>query len=205
MMELILHLLQMNNSNNNQSFNFILTQDAPITNLLRDDYCKSFEDVCQLIAHLNYKRNSNKSKVTCVLDDRYGTCSTKHALLKTIAEEHGRNDIKLVVGIFLMTSTNSPKVAGILQEFNLHGIPEAHCYLMHGNNIYDYTFAKSTLQFEADLMQIIELNAAIDISLKESLQQSFLKRWIAQEHIPYTFEQIWAIREKCICGLSDIA
>lgn len=192
----------MNNSKSNSAFNFLLTAKAPVTALLRDKGCVQFADACNYVAQLNYKRNVNKENLVCIIDEQCGTCSTKHALLKTIAEEHERTDIQLIIGVFLMTAHNTPKIAPVLQQFGLKGLPEAHCYLMHENIIYDYTFAMSTLQFQDDLLQTIVLKSASDISRKNFLHQAFISDWIKQNNIPFTYEKIWEIRERCIEMLS---
>jgi hypothetical protein len=39
---------------------------------------------------------------------------------------------------------------------------------------------------------------------KQTLHQSFLRRWIQESGLPaaYTFEELWKIREQCIAALS---
>ncbi len=205
-MVLILLLWQMNKYNESSAINFLLIANAPVTNLLRDKGCVQFTDACNYVAQLTYKRNVNKENLVCIIDEQCGTCSTKHALLKRIAEEHEGTDIQLIIGIFLMTAHNTPKIAPVLQQFGLYGLPEAHCYLMHENKIYDYTFSKSTLQFQDDLLQTIVLKSASDISRKQKIHQAFIGDWITDNNIQFTYEEIWGIRERCIEMLSvDIA
>ncbi len=78
-----------------------------------------FDFVCEMIKNLPYKRNSDKTKITCVLDDFGGTCSTKHAFLKQFADEKRIENVKLMLGIFMMNAKNTKKILQFLKIINL--------------------------------------------------------------------------------------
>lgn len=186
----------------NLPFDFPLTAKAPVTMALQGLGCVNFSDACSYVSRLPYYRNFDKNNVLCVLNEQCGTCSTKHMVLKKIAEEHAISDIHLVIGIFLMTPENTPKVKPILDAFNLSGIPEAHCYLANKGKIFDYTFEQVQIDFAGNLFVEYQVLAA-EISIKKvKLHQTFLHKWAEENALPFSLQQLWQIREQCITALS---
>ena len=78
-----------------------------------------FFAAAEYVKNLPYKRNSDKTKITCVLDDFGGTCSTKHAFLKQFADEKRIENVKLMLGIFMMNAKNTKKFLQFLKIINL--------------------------------------------------------------------------------------
>lgn len=78
-----------------------------------------FASACVLIQNLLYIRNSDKTKITCVLDDFGGTCSTKQAFFKQFADEKRSENLKLMLGIFMMNAKNTKKFLQFLKIINL--------------------------------------------------------------------------------------
>ncbi len=164
----------------------------------------TFGDATNFIAGVSYGRNGNKDDLSTVFTDNCGTCSTKHALLKKLADENGHAEIKLVLGLFRMHAGNTPKVAGTLQQYGLDFIPEAHNYLKVGDSIFDFTRPDSKpADFEDDLIVEIEMLPDQISGYKVAVHQDYLRRWLGENpHIPYDAEQLWQIREQCIADLS---
>jgi len=75
--------------------------------------CSTFHEACLHVKDLPYGRTSDKSSLLNVLTEQKGTCSTKHALLKALADEQSL-DILLTIGIYPMRETNTPGVGEIL-------------------------------------------------------------------------------------------
>ncbi|MDM1295310.1 hypothetical protein HX021_13560 [Sphingobacterium sp. N143] len=100
---------------------------------------KSFAEACQWVESLDYKRNHNKNNKLVLFDELCGTCSTKHALLKRLADENEDNSLRLILGIFTMNSKNTPAIKDVLTNYDLRYIPEAHNYLRNHNHILDFT------------------------------------------------------------------
>lgn len=112
-----------------------------------------FSEACALVAGLRYGRNRNLHDIFCVLDEGCGTCSSKHVLLKKLADENGCTDIRLCAGIYLMNAVNTPKAAAVLKKYNLEYIPEAHCYFRYHEQVLDFTtIPEKKLLFENDLV-----------------------------------------------------
>lgn len=163
----------------------------------------TFEEACLYIKNLPYKRNANKENIFCVIEDLGGTCSTKHAFLKHYADENNIKNIKLILGIFKMNSTNTPKISKVLEKYNLKEIPEAHNYLKINNQIHDYTRRNSKPEdFVNDLIEEIEISPSQITTFKIEYHQKFIEKYLKDNPaIPYSAEQFWQIREECILAL----
>lgn len=164
----------------------------------------SFEEACLYIQSLPYKRNQNKSNINCVLLDKGGTCSTKHAFLKDFANRHGMSQVKLMLGIFVMNARNTPKVARVLNNYGLEEMPEAHNYLKINHQIHDYTRPASKREdFENDLLVEIEIEPDQIVDFKVNFHKNFLAGYLSVSKIPFTLDEFWAIREECIEALQQ--
>ena len=189
-----------------QEFNFEILSDSLISTSFKHLGILSFQEAAQYICNLPYKRNVFKDNVLCVFDDGGGTCSTKHALLKTLAIENNKNDLKLFVGIFRMNSFNTPMISSCLENYHLSYIPEAHCYLKYNHEILDFT-GVSFLEkkFIVDLLDEFEIASHQISDYKVSRHQNFLSNWLNEHReISYSMEEIWKIREECIKLLSKV-
>ncbi|MBS1688585.1 MAG: hypothetical protein JSS96_07665 [Bacteroidetes bacterium] len=164
----------------------------------------TFSEAAQHIKSLPYKRNKNKKDIACVLLDNYGTCSTKHALLKQLAIENEQPDFKLMMGMYKMSAYNTPHIAPVLHNYKLDYIPEAHNYLRYHNLILEFTSKKSTpADFIEDLIEEKEILPQQVTDFKVCYHKDFISRWQKSENIPYSTEELWEIREKCIKSLSE--
>ncbi|TDX82846.1 hypothetical protein [Epilithonimonas xixisoli] len=187
-----------------ESFNFNITFDQEISQLFKQNNCSDFHSASEFVQNLPYRRNLNKDNLATVFIDECGTCSTKHALLKTLTEENNQSDFKLILGIFRMNGVNTPKIKSVLETYNLDYIPEAHNYLKFKNQILDFTKRNSSKNdFITDLLDEIEIQPHQINQFKIEFHRSYLKKWLIENpQIPYSLEKIWDIRELCIAHLS---
>lgn len=158
-----------------------------------------FNEACAFVATLPYGRTSNRNDFVSVLNEQKGTCSSKHALLNLLALENGHSEIELIVGIFLMSAETHPVLAPFLKEKGLQHIPEAHVYLRCNGQFYDFTTSKSDIQFIKKKVireQRCEANQVIE--WKPNIHKHYLEAWAKRQNIPYTLDELWAIRETCI-------
>lgn len=164
--------------------------------------CTTFMQAALFVQRLPYHRNAKPTDTLCVLNEKQGTCSTKHQLLMQLVKEQGWKDFRLVCGIFKMTPLNTPRCSTVLQNAQLAYIPEAHCYLYFQHQLLDFTgIGWSEDHFKADLLLEKELHSNLYPTEKVDLHQSYLKTWIDTQAIPYSFEQVWTLREQCIHAL----
>ncbi len=185
-------------------FNFKLT-NQPIGTLFLKAGISDFQSACQFIKELPYQRNSDKENQFCVLLDNGGTCSTKHALLKRLADENNHHQLKLMMGIFMMNAKNTPKLKSVLEKYQLKEIPEAHNYLKLNDIILDYTKRNSSAKdFVDDLVEEIEILPNQITDYKVEYHQNYLKNYLTENsQISYSFGDFWKIREECIFALSS--
>lgn len=158
----------------------------------------TFDEACLYIQNLPYKRNANKADVFCVLKEQCGTCSTKHAVLKQLADEMGLDEVQLICGIYKMNAVNTPAVATTLLLHQLEYIPEAHNYLKYKNQIFDFTKTEA-INFADDLIEEVVIVPSQIGEYKVKYHQQVLQKWLDNHpHIPYTLPELWTIREQCI-------
>jgi len=164
---------------------------------------KTFSEAMRFIKNLPYGRNANREDFTLVLKEQKGTCSSKHALLKSLADENHHFEVKLMLGIFKMNGSNTPKIKSVLEKYQLDYLPEAHNFLKIEDEIFDCTNAHSSdLNFRKDLMVVYEIQPEDVIQKKIEIHQDFLKSWCQENQLK--FQEIWEIRENCIAALSGI-
>ncbi len=186
------------------NYNFDIVSNQKISKLFKQNHCFDFLSASEFVRNLPYRRNLNKDNLTTVFTDNCGTCSTKHAILKTLAEENNQSDFKLILGIFRMNGKNTPKIKSVLDNHNLIYIPEAHNYLKFKNQILDSTKKNSSENdFINDLLEEIEIEPHQINQFKIEFHRKYLKNWLVQNpQISYSLNKLWKIREECIKALS---
>jgi len=189
----------------NQLPNFDIKSDREIsTEFLRRNIL-TFHQATEYIQNLSYGRNLNKDNLKTIFTDNKGTCSTKHAILKQLANENNFDSFKLTLGIFKMSADNTPKVANTLTKHNLEYIPEAHNYLKYENKIFDFTRRNSSsADFVNDLLFQTEIQPNEINQAKIQIHKKFLVNWLNENNnINYSLDELWKIREQCIQDLSE--
>jgi hypothetical protein len=159
-----------------------------------------FHELCLYVSKLPYGRNSDKNNPLIVLNEKLGTCGTKHALLRYVADEHNRQDITLSIGIFRMNGHNTPKVKNTLEDSGLEYIPEAHNYLRYKGKILDFTGPGfDPVNYENDILDDISIRPEQISEFKVDYHKKFLGKWLAENpRISMTENELWLAREKCI-------
>lgn len=165
----------------------------------------TFSQAALFVKQLAYGRNADKTSLATVFTDNCGTCSTKHALLKQLADENNFESLKLMVGLFRMNKHNTPRVAATLSLHNLDYIPEAHCYLKYEDQILDFTKANSNpSDFVDDLIEEIEISPDQITDYKVNYHKKYLVTWLGiNTQIGLSLNDIWEIREQCIQDLAS--
>lgn len=187
-----------------EGINFDIRPIGAISRLFLNHNISTFAEATTFVRHLPYGRNRNKEDLTTVFQDNYGTCSSKHALLKRLAEENNVVEIKLIMGIFRMSAKNTPKISATLQKNKLDYIPEAHNYLKYADQILDCTTINSKpADFENDLLEEIEIRADQIADFKIKYHRDYLTNWLRKPNTSnLTLEELWKVREQCILDLS---
>lgn len=162
----------------------------------------TFQKAVQHVHQLPYRRNSERN-YRRVLPEKCGVCSTKNALITKLAQEQNI-DMQLMLAILNMTPTNMPKLANILTQHQLPYLPEAHNYLFYQNQRPDITFPDQLRRLSP---RAVHLEHAIDPDdigdYKIQFHEKYLRKWLQEENLPYTLEEMLKIREACIEALSN--
>jgi hypothetical protein len=184
--------------------NFKIQQNGEISLEFLKRNIYTFSEATKYINNLNYGRNENKDDLKTIFDDNCGTCSTKHSILKKLAEENNENDIKLILGIFKMNASNTYEIKETLERNKLEYIPEAHNYLKYENTIYDFTkIGSKPSDFENDLLEEIEILPNQITIFKVEYHKKFLQNWLNKNNnIKLNLIELWKIREECIQNLT---
>ncbi|MEM7087341.1 MAG: hypothetical protein AAF489_14230 [Bacteroidota bacterium] len=156
------------------------------------------------VQNLPYGRNKNRSDFSLVISERKGSCSSKHAYLKEIAQRNNLNDVQLIMGIYKMNPKNTPGIGNLLAENGLAYLPEAHCYLKIKGQRKDFTQSNSnTKNWEADLLEEQTIVPDQVSEFKVTYHKEFLRNWLTSCDLDLSFDALWKVREACINKLSN--
>ncbi|MCJ8289113.1 MAG: hypothetical protein HRT58_08920 [Crocinitomicaceae bacterium] len=181
-----------------------LESSDPLTIDIVESGVVTWEDLIRCVQTFHYGRNSKRSDVSLVWSERKGSCSSKHAFLKHMADLNDIQNVDLILCMYKMNSSNTHKIEPILNEFNIDYLPEAHCYIRFGTEAIDATTMISKFSsIQADVLeeQIIRPDQVIDY--KVEYHQDYMRKWGAKHHPEKSFDELWAIREKCISALVE--
>lgn len=181
-----------------------LESNDPLTIDIVESGVVSWEDLIRCVKTFHYGRNSNRSDLSLVWTERRGSCSSKHAFLKYVADLNKIEGVELILCMYKMTSQNTANVGKILNEFKLDYLPEAHCYIRFEGEAIDVTTMTSKLStIEADVLEEQVIQPEQVTEFKVDYHRDFMKKW-GEEHQPeFSFEELWAVREKCILALAE--
>lgn len=183
--------------------NYPLHSNDALTQIAKSNGIMSWNELTNFVQNLPYGRNSNRFDFGLVITEQKGSCSSKHALLQKIADLNEIPDIQLILGIYKMNTSNTPKIGSELSKHRIDYIPEAHCYLKIRGSRVDFTSDDSSFgKIERDILLEIEIKPEQVVQYKVDYHKDYLDKWLADSSYTFEFDQIWQIREKCISNLS---
>lgn len=184
--------------------NHKLNSKDELTKSIKDSGIKTWNKLIEFVKKLPYERHTNPTDFGLVISEKKGSCSSKHALLKKVAELNNIDNIKLILGIYRMNRFNTPKIGNALSDSALDDMPEAHCYLKIDGKSRDFTSSQSNFKkTENDLITEVEIVPEQVVEFKVDYHKQYLKHWISKHHMNQSFSEIWEISEKCIANLSN--
>lgn len=182
----------------------ILSSNEYPTNLVKQLGIVKWSDLITYVRMIPYGRNTNRTDFGLVISQNKGTCSSKHALLKTIADQNDIPNVKLILCIYRMTDQNTPGIDLNNLSQDLDYIPEAHCYIDLGDNKVDVTNMNSDLSnIEFEILEEREIHPSEVAEKKVTYHKQFIKEWLALDALTLSFKEVWNIREKCIVNLTN--
>jgi len=99
---------------------------------------KTFWDACLYVHNLPYEYNSTTNDILILFKEGYGSCTTKHAVIATLAEELNIPIYKMV-GIYAMNEKIVTGTDLILVKYHLPYLPMIHCFLVFDSYRVDLT------------------------------------------------------------------
>ena len=180
-----------------------LSPNKPISQRFLAIGISGFRDAVKYVHFLPYGRTSNRANLLLVLDEKKGTCSSKHALLALLARECCVS-LDLMLGIYSMDGNNTNGVETVLNKYDLKSIPEAHCYLRYKAQRIDITRMAEAVEPISSFLFEKAIEPEDINSKKVEIHQDFIRRWLknsSESPIKYNFDEIWKIREECISVL----
>ncbi len=109
---------------------------GPISRVFIDLGINRFHEACRYVHELPYGYNSDRDDLMILFKEKIGSCTTKHAVIATLAIELGIF-IEKSVGIYAMTEDLVTGTKKILEKYRLPYIPMVHCFLVHEDRCVD--------------------------------------------------------------------
>ncbi len=97
-----------------------------------------FTEACRYVQEMPYGYNSNRDDLLILFKEGKGSCTTKHAVIATLAEELSL-PIRKSIGIYAMIEDLVTGTQPILENHRLPYIPMVHCFLVNENYRVDLT------------------------------------------------------------------
>ena len=115
-----------------------ITEDNPISKTFIALGITSLQAACRYVHELPYGYNSSSDDLMILFKEKKGTCTTKHAVIGTLAQELSLPMHKNV-GIYAMTEEIVSDSNTLLDEFHLPYVPMLHCFLVYEKFRIDLT------------------------------------------------------------------
>jgi hypothetical protein len=115
-----------------------ITDIGPISKMFLSLDAGRFIMACRYVHELPYGYNSDRDDLMILFKEKMGTCTTKHAVIASLAAELGL-PITRGVGIYPMTEAIVTGANKILAEYSLPYVPMIHCFLEYQSCRVDLT------------------------------------------------------------------
>lgn len=159
----------------------------------------TFLEACGYVHALPYGYNSDRDDLMILFKENRGTCTTKHAVIATLAAELNL-PVEKNIGIYAMTETLVTGTDRILAQHGLPYLPMLHCFLVHGRYRVDLTEGNANGKNRSIDELLVTERVSATISAKD---EYLLYRNALKEHIlireafkGITVRQILSAREE---------
>lgn len=106
----------------------IISDHGPISTEFLGLQINSFQQACHYVHQMPYGYNADRDDLKIIFEEKMGTCTTKHAVIATLAVELGL-PVEKIIGIYAMTETLVTGTDAILETYRLPFLPMVHCFL----------------------------------------------------------------------------
>lgn len=183
-----------------------LTDSGPVSREFLGLGVRTLIEACRFVHELPYGYNSDRDDLMVLFKERFGSCTTKHAVIATLAEEIGL-PIRKAVGIYGMNEDIVAGAKDILDRYGLPCLPMLHCFLVHDDHRVDLTEGnrngkKRSIEDFLHTEQVIPNISAKDEYLlyRKALADSILHR---EEFKGIEIKQVLHAREMGLALLKD--
>jgi len=97
----------------------------------------SFKQAALYVHKMDYGYNSNRDKMI-LFEEGYGSCTTKHGVIATLASELGIPLYKKVC-VYKFTEEITTGVDKILKKYEVPYVPMIHCFMVYDEYQFDLT------------------------------------------------------------------
>lgn len=97
---------------------------------------EDFHSACRYVHELPYGYNSDRDDLMILFKENMGSCTTKHAVIATLAAEL-EIAIDKHIGIYAMTEALVTGTKKILDRYKLSYLPMVHCFLVFAEHRVD--------------------------------------------------------------------
>jgi hypothetical protein len=115
-----------------------ILEGGAVSDTFRSLGIHSFLEACRYVNELPYGYNSDRDDLMILFKEKMGSCTTKHAVVATLAAELGL-PITRGVGIYPMTEAIVTGTDKILAQYSLPYVPMIHCFLEYKDYRVDLT------------------------------------------------------------------
>ncbi len=109
---------------------------GPISEIFIGLGIPSFWEACRHVHGMRYGYNSDREDLMILFREKMGSCTTKHAVIATLAAELDLA-IDKYIGIYAMTEELVTGTQKILNHHMLPYLPMVHCFLVYQNHRVD--------------------------------------------------------------------
>lgn len=113
-----------------------IVENGPISRTLLNIGIYDFHHACRFVHELPYGYNSDRDDLMILFKENMGSCTTKHAVIATLAAELGIT-IDKHIGIYAMTEALVTGTQNILDRYKLPYLPMVHCFLAYEEHRVD--------------------------------------------------------------------
>jgi len=99
---------------------------------------KTFKDACEYVHNIDYGYNTNYEDKMILFKEKRGSCTSKHGVIASLAQELNLTLYKHVC-VYKLTEEITTGVNEILEKFEILYIPMVHCFLVYENYQFDLT------------------------------------------------------------------
>jgi predicted transcriptional regulator len=111
---------------------------GPISRAFLELGIKNLHDACRRVHEMPYGYNSDRDDLMILFKEKMGSCTTKHAVIATLAMETGL-PIEKSIGVYAMTEEIVAGTDNIIEKYGLPYIPMVHCFLVYDKHWVDLT------------------------------------------------------------------